>query len=500
MKMKLLSVAVAGVLGGAGTVMAAPTAAPSGIGDALVVPYFSVQDGNATLINIINTDDGTTNDGKVVKIRYRAARNSDDLFDFTLFLSPSDVYAMMISEGADGLPFLSVPSDETSCTLPAKATLNGAKFSTQRLDADMHTDVGVIAGTREGYVEIINMGDVVSGSDLADEIVHSAGVAKCTYSVLSSVQRDDGTGAGNLGDGFIGAGTSAANAGEIQVEAPTGGLTANWTIINVPGKSAWTGEASAFDYAAAQAQFFRQANAAPLVAGEALTDVTADFIFLNAAPVTARAFDFPDFSTPYDNSADPVAWRDFLTAILKTNLVANEYITGGVAAAETDWVFSQPTRRYHVAGRDADDNGQLSAAEEDVLAANRVYSGAYSFTTNCTTIGSGTAQHYFDRNEQEVQGDDIVISPNPVAAAPDLCGEVAVISFNRSGATTSGAIRAELTVNDITTPFANGWAVLDLSTTIGGFNNNGLPVIGNAMVRAYNPDANFGGTWALRTP
>ena len=80
----------------------------------------------------------------------------------------------------------------------------------------MHTDVGVIAGTREGYVEIINMGDVVSGSDLADEIVHSAGVAKCTYSVLSSVQRDDGSVAGSLGDGFIGAGTSAANAGEIQ--------------------------------------------------------------------------------------------------------------------------------------------------------------------------------------------------------------------------------------------------------------------------------------------
>jgi len=492
MKMKLLSVAVAGVLGGAGSVMAAPTAAPSGIGDALVVPYFSVQDGNATMINIINTDDGVSgapNDGKVVKIRYRAARNSDDLFDFTVFLSPNDVFAAMISEGADGLPFMSIPSDETSCTLPQMSSLNGAKFSTQRLSATMHADVGTIAGTREGYIEVINMGDIRTGSALAAEIVHSAGVADCTYSVLSSVQRDDGAGAfGNLGDGFIGAGTNAAAASEIQVTMPTGGLTANWTIINVPGKSVWTGEATAFDYNAAQAQFFRQANAAPLTAGETLPEVTADGIFLPfpTAEVTARAFDFPDLSTPYDNSGDADAWRDAMTNILQTAVVANEYLTGGLASTETDWVFSMPTRRYHVAGR-GDTGGGGAIFPFDT---------AHSYTTNCATIGAGTEQHYYDRNEQEVQGDDIVISPNPVAAAPDLCGEVGVISFNQNGAAVSGAVHAQLTLNDITTPFDNGWAVLTLDDGV----NGGLPVIGNAMVRAYNPDANFGGTWAHRVP
>lgn len=37
------------------------------------------------LLNIVNTDEVN---GKAVKLRYRAAANSDDVFDITIYLSP----------------------------------------------------------------------------------------------------------------------------------------------------------------------------------------------------------------------------------------------------------------------------------------------------------------------------------------------------------------------------------------------------------------------------
>jgi len=60
-----------------------------GIGQSLYVPYYSVQANNNTLINLVNTD--TTN-GKAVKVDFRGAANSADVFDFQVFLSPSDVW------------------------------------------------------------------------------------------------------------------------------------------------------------------------------------------------------------------------------------------------------------------------------------------------------------------------------------------------------------------------------------------------------------------------
>src|SRR5664279_1632761 len=71
----------------------------SGTGHQLIVPYFNTQVGNATLINIVNTDQ--TN-GKAVKVRFRGASNSDDVFDFQLFLSAGDVWTANISKGPNG--------------------------------------------------------------------------------------------------------------------------------------------------------------------------------------------------------------------------------------------------------------------------------------------------------------------------------------------------------------------------------------------------------------
>jgi hypothetical protein len=119
-----------------------------GIGHILYVPYFSTQEGNVTAISIVNTDRVY---GKVLKVRFRGASNSDDLYDFQVFLSPGDVWTAGIAQQADGRSRLD--TSDKSCTLPSN--VNGA-FITSRIAA-----AGGVAETREGYIEILTMADIV---------------------------------------------------------------------------------------------------------------------------------------------------------------------------------------------------------------------------------------------------------------------------------------------------------------------------------------------------
>ena len=99
MKKSILSLAVAGAFVAAGSANATLELQDDGIGHILLVPYFTTQNGNSTLINIVNTD---TVNGKAVKVRFRGGRDSDDIFDFQLFLSPGDVWTANISQNAAG--------------------------------------------------------------------------------------------------------------------------------------------------------------------------------------------------------------------------------------------------------------------------------------------------------------------------------------------------------------------------------------------------------------
>ena len=113
MRKNALAMSIATLIGGMGFVGAASadvvvpagamTALPAavalqvnngGVGHALITPYFSAQNGNATLISIVNTDPTF---GKALKVRFRGASNSDDILDFTVLMSPNDVWNATIT-------------------------------------------------------------------------------------------------------------------------------------------------------------------------------------------------------------------------------------------------------------------------------------------------------------------------------------------------------------------------------------------------------------------
>lgn len=498
MKKKLLAVGVAATLGAlSGVSNAALTVAQDGVGHINVLPYYTVQNGNMTLISIANTDQ--TN-GKAVKVRFRGAQFSDDVFDFQVFLSPADVWTAAVTLEGN---VARLATTDKSCTLPAN--VNQAFVTARLLDANK------TEGTREGYVEIINMGDIapVLSSDpdyaktLFGAIKHVNGVAPCTSSVLI------GTGTTPIDHGA--AANTATNPNLSTLSAPTSGLTSFATIINVAKSKAFTVPATALvQSSVVPVRYSRQANltigAASFGAAPAFGPTqTADRVFStvldttvgNGGNVTMYEFDLPDLSTPYglDGQVVPAPYTTTsqvaaIETLLAKAAVVTEYATDDSILASTDVVLSQPTRRFAYTWFDTPNAaaGDSNKTLATVAGADGRYLGLNA-TTNTVQVGAPT---FYDREERKVvNASSIVISPNPQGTATfTLKGEVSIVSVN-NGATPSGALGANLTVQDYTTDYADG--LVFLSTT-NQSNSAALPVIGFTAVNVFNGSIGAAGT------
>jgi hypothetical protein len=506
-----LSIAAAiGSLGLAGVANATMAVNAGGVGHQLVFPYFTAQGGNATLMTITNTD--TTN-GKLVKVRFRGAANSDDLFDFTLALSPGDVWTAAVTQDATtGLAKLE--TNDKSCTLPASVNAN---FSTFRLDPSA-TAANQAAGTREGYAEVITMGNIAplsanatsaqKATALFTTIKHVAGVAPCSIAVLTEKLSDKAT-----GEGFL--------------EEPTSGITGDWVIMNQTTTAAWSGSATALSPTDAAIKAFW-----PQTSGDVtgIASYTADPL-LTKSIVTAQIFDLPDMSTPYSAAhATPKDQADATTAALAKTHIINQYVTFDGIAAETDLLFAQPTRRYHVAVNYTATATNLSAttgalpaaiyrntgslvAQEDGTA-GKEYGSIYYRPTN---MGFSTASprtlclnkltapgkdNVFDREETTpaVGTTSFTISPIIIAAPTvlNICGEAAVVSINAGGVTGPSALSATVARNDITyaAAYTDGWLAF---STLAADGTSGLPILGQSFIRLANGPVNYGVGYAHKS-
>lgn len=469
----------AAVPGGAGlTAAAAPATAlnptVTGVGHILTIPYFSTQGGNATLLNITNTD---VVNGKAVKLRFRGAANSDDIFDITIFLSPGDVWSAAVSASGD---LSALNTNDTSCTLPSIADIKaqGGLFKTGRVNPANSN-----AETREGYVEILNTADIPAGSSLFTAIKHVNGKAPCTASVMDAQANDLVSG-------------SATNAPAPRGYSwPTGGLYANWILVNTTDKASFSGEAVAIRAetatgvsAAGNLVSFPQTTDAPdyTTSPTGVAGFTADPLLQSAGFAGQVAnYDFPDLSTPYTSgltidAVGTAAQATNLATALATKSVVNDYLVGGGASFTTDWVFSMPTRRYAVA---------VDYAAKSVLfnaGVNTHFSSANT-SLNATTLQAcvtpGGALKGYSR-EEDTQS-TFVISPD---TALKLCGETSVLTFG-----SEKVLKASIASRTVPVNYAEGW--LTVGTTGLG---DGLPVIGYAATKAAGA-TNLGGTWTHRT-
>lgn len=517
---------------GAGTAVAV---AANGIGQNLVVPYYTAQGANKTQINIVNTD--ITN-GKAIKIRFRAASNSDDVFDFQLFLSPGDVWSGEVSQDtATGLAKMA--SGDKSCTKPSIATATAANllFKTDRLDntATTATAATRAAQTREGYVEILTMADVrpflstiadatigtevltATANPLFTQIKHVAGVAPCGTGTTAAAWTAIDTNTANV-----------ATAAALGLYRPTGTILANWTILNTATSSAFGGQATALAITGGDTGVAGGLNGTTAYAGTgnltywpqsplsssvavgatvATQNQTADpLLRLTAAAgnptVAPTMVDLPDLSTPFlgqvaaqkVETQAPIDAANALTTALAKTSVNNEYLTTTAFNASTDWTFSMPTRRYgvvynYVAGTALFNNAAGTVVGTAELGSTffRSSNAVTNAARRMVCVNNITPASY---DREETTGSTIIFSP---AVAPTLCGEVSVLSINNAASLTSNSLLAVNTLNDVDATYREGW----LSVATAGL-GGGLPIIGHSFVRAFTGTINIGAAYAHR--
>jgi len=531
--------AMTGVLGGA-TVGSNLALNGDGIGHNLMVPYFTAQADNMTLINLVNTD---TVRGKAVKVRFRGASNSDDIYDFQVFLSPGDVWTANISKGSDGRAKLS--TSDATCTKPSKAVLNATPFVTSRLDPNLTVDQKA-ANTREGYIEIFNMADIpplaeAAAGPLKDEVAHDgkAGIGASANPLYTAIKHVSGvapcsgtawTGldSTNLAWNLAAAATTPRSYGMLP---PTTGLMANWTIINVVGAAAWSGAAVAVQSAAAGLPVQGNVVYWPQTAdpvGVPIDGYSADPLLRagnvydnlggpDGTPAVAAAFyDLPDPSTPYTDAANvvggviaPLAQAAFLTNSIAATSATNEFLTDTSISASTDWVFSMPTRRYSMAM----DYAAIGGADDGRRFSDIFNTAAWPlnpafFNSSNTLVTSrqicvkGIVPSVWNREEGTLtSATDVVVSPSTPADPLSFCGEASVLSINNGGvAAGSGALKASVALKDLDVTYRDGWMKLTTpsATAMGAGWVPGLPVLGASFTRAWAGANSFGAAYPHR--
>lgn len=535
MKRNALALGVAAAIGMIGAAQAQPisniTAANpatqfafdrDAVGHVLIAEHVSAANGNGTNINIVNTD---SSNGKVVKVHVRSAVNSDDLFDFTLLMSPSDMWSGVITTNpATGRGAL--VTNDKSCTLP---NIGGGKYNdflTTRLPASLTADE-LANWTREGYVEILNMADIpgpgtpayiadtgytdpanveLTSGRLFKTVKHVKGVAPCDTSILNT---------GAYGSYF----KDMAAANKRGLDFPTGGLFGNLSLINGSTNMAFSNELPAIratdaNGKSAAANFVWSPQNKGTIAGGAdlwtsdplhrTNHVSGANRVLLPGPlgginigilaveiplprVQAYANDMPDLSTPYiggnGTDTDPLSSVGLLMQQLAVTSLSNEFFNNPAYGGNTDWTMSNPLRRYQVAMDYEADN-----LRDDLVAA---YDGRV-YTLPATLLGTGTVPanwiQYYDRyntqtdarrgkricvktqgmsqwdREETTVTDGFDLSPS-LPGGLNFCGEVTVLNFGPAFQANGGTavLGARAAVSSVSTAFTEGWAKINTS-------------------------------------
>lgn len=406
-KQKSLYAALAGLgaLGATGAAQAV-NVNPDGLGQVLIYPYYTTRTDTAgntynSLLSVVNS----TASAKAVKVRFLEGKNSREVLDFNLFLSAYDVWTAAILPSVSG-GGARVGTTDRSCTLPA-IPAGGQDFVNFAYSGGTSDDKGggSLDRTREGYVEIIEMGAIADNSVTWTNITHSPpggsppGCAKVT---------------------------------DLQAGADTrsliGGLFGGMTLINVGAGTDYTEDAVALDnfYAAFLGNLYQPA-------GFTQPDLS------QASPPTATVF---GVNGGVVQSTFP-SGIDAVSAVLMHNNVLNEFVLDSGTKSGTDWVVTMPTKRFYV------NVGTGNAP--------RLFQRNFN-----TTAGScdDVSLNIYDREEKTTITLDF--SPPPPTLTNALCWEANVLTFNNSNVLNSQ------NVANIPTSFANGWLRLGFPTGISG--------------------------------
>lgn len=446
---KILPVAVLAALAGVNGAQAVHVN-PDGLGQVLLYPFYTTEADQDTYINLVNT----TDEYKAVKIRILESMNSVEVLDFNIYMSPFDHWSAVITEHADG--GASLQTADKTCTVPI-AVSQGIEIPFRSTEYQADSEDG-IDRTREGYVEVIEMGTIQDTDGLWSAIEHVDGVpGDCAE--LTARWNTGGAWDLDSSDGMT---------------SVSGGLYGYGVLIDVPRGTDATYDAVALDDFAD----FSVNHTDPGSLLPSLESSTTDYdLFDQGGVVSGSAI------------TDGV---DAVSAILMSSSISNDYVLEPSIGGGTDWVVTFPTKRAYV-------NESVTAIPPftDIWDAET--------STACETFEI----RYWDREEGEPTTPVSPLDFSPLPPPGEIptfsfCHEANVLTYNDSNVL-SASDRTGVNLN-LEEGFDNGWARIDFTGTGRVLTTQdhqflGLPQIGFAVQRYINAEvegaqtlANYAGT------
>ena len=441
--------ALAGAAGIAGTAQAV-NINPDGTGQVLLYPYYTANDGNQTVLSVVNT----TEQAKAVKVRFLEGFNSREVLDFNLYLSAFDVWVAAIASaqdlgiptvGDETIPYLKIP--DSSCTVPylyGWGVENGNDYGLQEFLSLAYAGVLVddggpqtIGRAAEGHFEIIEMGTLTNGSAIPADPDAEPPVPETLGSAAQVTHGVDGLPADcwALTDKWTENGDPTksgiwfkeAQTGDGQATTDTirnsGGLFGTAAVINSENGTMYSYDATAiqgFDDTSDGIHYI-PGGVRPSLNSGSQTDA---WVFFGVPQNTSVMLD-------YDTSVDAVS------AVLMHENIMNEYTIEDDLNAATEWIVTFPTKNFYadydrmvtaglapkeVICEDDEDDPDYDPECEDVLAEPREPFNTLFAETNkagdpvCEVVGLKT----WDREEATFTPDAVVPGTRPPVVSPSI--------------------------------------------------------------------------------
>jgi hypothetical protein len=540
---------LAGVAGIAGTAQAV-NMNPDGLGQVLIYPYYTANDGNQTILSVVNT----TDQAKAVKVRFLEGFNSREVLDFNLYMSEYDVWVASIAEfdgptTGDSRAMLVIP--DTSCTVPYlydyEMGYGKQEFLTLAYTGDF-ADGGPTSSMRtmEGHFEMIEMGTLTGVA--ADNVRHQAAnddgirlpkdCMELTDYWTDYVNDDSQDGIWfkeadanadcepypvDLEDlSFIGC------QAESYTLRPSGGLFGGAAVVDAENGTMYSYDAQAlqgFDDTVDGIHYIPGTIFPSLNSGSTETA----WVFFGVPQNQAIDLTYPDDPNGVSRTIDAVS------AVFMHETIMNTYTTDDVINAATEWVVTFPTKNFY-----ADPLRMVQAGFYDTVAEAETAGAKTPFTAlyqEETALGQRVCETVFlstwDREEASPESPDTPVGIRPPVVSPSLpicedefdprcqdpsapfqiCNEVNILRFGAEIAEDgmiemegraifdSPEIDGESLVKHVDAIFVDGWAKLDLGgpNRIDAQGLLGLPVTGFAAEEYENNfldggvKANYGG-------
>jgi hypothetical protein len=422
-----------------------------GVGEALIFPYYTVNNDLNTVYYIVNT----TAKPKALKIRFYEGEGGLGVLDFNIYLSAFDAWTGSLTMGQSsignhaGEPVPLHHANDNSCAPFINDQIQ--EFLPYVIDADHDPNNRSMHRSTDGHFEVIEMG-VVTDDD---------------FNSATALTHDD-TGIPNdceqLKDAWI-SGYWFQDS-EYDMANPTGGLAGSAAILDIQYGVSYSYDAIALD------DFW-------LVEGEHAQPGSLSVNLANA---------HPEAMVNIGGNLQTSSWAtgyEAVSAVLMQSNIFNEFDFDEGVLSKTEWVVTYPTKSYHV------NNG---------FSVTPPFSNQWNGVSSCE-------EFIFNMRDRNNRYFSYSSNPIPPAGTNDqVCHQVNVIEFLSDA--DHFDITSRIFGSDNLTSFAphnnnnvdenSGWAFLEFNSmsqsmtpTIGS-GYVGLPVVGFKVQRITNNNAQPG--------